>query len=109
LLALGIVYMLFARGLLASKAGLPAATDRRPGLARWIEQYGLANRERRGRIVAGSSLIGKRLDELSLRSAGVNLLAIERGTGFAVRVIRPTAQTELQADDVLLADVHISH
>jgi len=108
LLALGIVYMLFARGLLASKTSLPAAADRRPSLQRWIEQYSLADREKRGRISAGSSLVGKRLDELSLRSAGVNLLAIERGTGFAARVLRPTAQTELQADDVLLADVHAS-
>jgi di/tricarboxylate transporter len=107
LLALGIVYMLFARGLLASKSSLPAA-DRRPSLQRWIEQYGLADREKRGRVTAGSSLVGKRLDELPLRSAGVNLLAIERGTGFAARVLRPTAQTELQADDVLLADVHTS-
>src|SRR5258707_901154 len=109
LLALGIVYMLFARGLLASKTSLPAAADRRPSLQRWIEQYSLADREKRGRISAGSSLVGKRLDELYLRSAGVNLLAIERGTGFAARVLRPTAQTELQADDVLLADVQTSN
>ena len=80
MLVLGIVYMLFARGLLASKSGLPAAADRRPSLQRWIEQYRLADREKRGRISAGSPLVGKRLDELSLRSAGVNLLAIERGT-----------------------------
>ena len=39
----------------------------------------------------------------------MNLLAIERGTGFAAKVLRPTAQTELQADDVLLADVGISN
>ena len=104
LLALGIIYMLFARGLLSSKSP-PAAADGRPTLARWIEQYGLADRERRGRIDAGSALVGKRLDELPLRSAGVNLLAIERGTGFAAKVLRPTAQTELQAGDVLLADV----
>ncbi len=108
LLALGIIYMLFARGLLSSKSP-PAAADRRPTLARWIEQYGLADREKRGRIGAGSALVGKRLDELPLRSAGVNLLAIERGTGFAAKVLRPTAQTELQAGDVLLADVHISN
>ncbi len=106
LLALGIVYMLFARGLLSSKSP-PAAADRRPRLARWIEQYGLADREKRGRISAGSPLVGKRLDELSLRAVGVNLLAIERGTGFAAKVLRPTAQTELQAGDVLLADVDI--
>ena len=108
LLALGIVYMLFARGLLPSKS-LPAAAERRPRLARWIEQYGLADRERRGRISAGSPLVGKRLDELSLRAAGVSLLAIERGTGFAAKVLRPTAQTELQAGDVLLADVDVSN
>jgi len=108
ILALGIVYMLFARGLLASKTSLSAAADRRPGLQRWIEQYGLADREKRGRLSAGSPLVGKRLDELSLRSAGVNLLAIERGVGYAAKVLRPTAQTELQAGDVLLADVHTS-
>jgi di/tricarboxylate transporter len=108
LLALGIVYMLFARRLLASRTGPLAATDRRPGLQRWIDQYRLAERERRGRIGTGSPIVGKRLDELPLRSAGVNLLAIERGTGLAARVLRPTAQTELQAGDVLLADVHTS-
>jgi di/tricarboxylate transporter len=108
LLALGIVYMLLARGLLASRTGLPPAADRRPGLQQWIDQYSLADREKRLRISADSSLAGKRLNELSLRSVGVNILAIERGTGFAARVFNPTAQTELQADDVLLADVHMS-
>ena len=108
LLALGIVYMLLARGLLASRTGLPPAADRRPGLQQWIEQYSLADREKRVRISADSSLVGKRLDELAFRSAGVNILAIERGSGFAARVFKPTARTELQADDVLLADVHMS-
>ena len=108
LLALGIVYMLLARGLLASTKGLPPAADHRPGLQHWIEQYSLVDREKRVRITADSSLAGKRLDELSLRSVGVNILAIERGTGFAAKVFNPTARTELQADDVLLADVHMS-
>jgi di/tricarboxylate transporter len=108
LLALGIVYMLFARRLLASRSGPAAAADRRPGLQRWIEQYRLADREKRGRIGIGSALVGKRLNELPLRSAGVNLLAIERDAGLAARVLRPTPQTELQAGDVLLADVHAS-
>jgi di/tricarboxylate transporter len=107
LLALGIAYMLFARRLLPSKTSLPAAGDGRPSLAQWIEQYHLAERERRGRITAGSSLVGKRVDELSLSSAGVNLLAIERGKGFTAKVLRPTTPLELQAGDVLLADVHI--
>jgi di/tricarboxylate transporter len=108
LLALGIVYMLFARRLLPAHTSLLAAADRRPGLQQWIEQYGLAEREKRARISSDSPLVGKRLDELSLRSWGVNILAIERGTGFAARMLRPTASTELRADDVLLADVHVS-
>ncbi|QIG94870.1 MULTISPECIES: SLC13 family permease [unclassified Bradyrhizobium] len=108
LLALGIVYMLFARRLLTSRTGPSAAADRRPRLQQWIERYRLADREKRGRIGPGSPLIGKPLDELPLRSAGVNLLAIERGIGLAARVLRPTAQTELRAGDVLLADVHTS-
>src|SRR5579871_5585449 len=103
LLALGIVYMLFARRLLASGTGPPTVADR-PGLQRWIEQYRLADREKRGHIGIGSPLAGTRLDGWPLRSAGVNLLAIERGT----RLLRPTAQTQLQAGDVLLADVHAS-
>ena len=45
------------------------------------------------RVTSGSPLVGKRLDELSLRSAGVNLLAIERSRRFATDIIRPTAQT----------------
>jgi di/tricarboxylate transporter len=105
LLALGIVYMLFARRLLASKTSLPAAAGR-PNLQQWIEQYGLAEREKRGRVSAGSPLVGKRLDELALASAGVNILAIERGRRLSAEVIRPTAPMELQAEDILLADVH---
>jgi hypothetical protein len=68
-----------------------------PVFQQWIEQYSLTDRETRVRIGAGSSLVGNRLDELSLRSLGVNILAIERGTGFAARVFNPTARTELRA------------
>ena len=106
-LGLGIIYMLFARGLLASTASSPTDADRRPSLRRWIEQYSLADREKRLRIAAGSPLDGKRLDELPLRANGVNLLAIERGTGLRVEVLRPTAQTVLQPGDVLLADMQV--
>lgn len=105
LLGLGILYMLFARRLLASAAGRPAGDDGRPSLRRWIEQYSLADREKRVRIEAGSPLDGKRIDQLPLQAAGVNLLAIERVTGFSTEVLRPTARTVLQPGDVLLADL----
>jgi di/tricarboxylate transporter len=106
-LGLGILYMLFARRLLASTASDPTATDCRPSLRRWIEQYSLADREIRVRIDAGSPLDGKRIDELPLQAAGVNLLAIERSMGFGTEVLRPTAPTVLRPGDVLLADMRV--
>jgi di/tricarboxylate transporter len=104
-LILGIVYMLFARRWLAATTGTSAPARRRPRLREWIEQYQLADRVYRVRVTSGSPLLGKRLEELSLRSAGVNLLAIERSRRFATDLIRPMAQTRLQVDDILVVDV----
>lgn len=56
-------------------------------------------------MLPGSPVVGRRLEELALRSAGVNLLAIERGDRFRKEIIRPVARTELRAGDVLLIDV----
>ena len=52
-----------------------------------------------------SPLVGKTLAEIGLNVAGVNLVAIERTRGLTRDVIGPTAQTAIQAGDVLLADV----
>ena len=68
LLAIGIVYMLFARNLLAPRTGLPA-TNRGPSLQQWVERYSLAEREKRARVSSGSPLVGKRLDQSALRSS----------------------------------------
>lgn len=108
LLILGIGYMLFARRLLA---GGPETAVARPrvSLRDWIDQYGLAEREYRVRVSPESSLIGKKLEELSLRDSGINILAIERGGRFSTEVLRPSAQTALQTYDVLLIDVVASH
>jgi di/tricarboxylate transporter len=103
-LVLGIVYMLFARRWLAATSDA-SATRRRPSLREWIERYQLAEREHRARVLPHSPLVGKRLDEVSLRASGVNLLAIERSQGRRKKIMRPAAQTELQAGDVLLIDV----
>jgi di/tricarboxylate transporter len=105
LLILAIVYMVFARKMLASGQNDPSAARRRPSLQTWIEQYRLADREYRVRVTSGSPLLGKRLDELSLRTAGINLVAIVRKLGLGTEMIRPVAQTELQVDDTLLIDV----
>jgi di/tricarboxylate transporter len=104
-LALGIAYMTVARRLLAKQGNLPSVVSTRPSLQDWVAQYGLIDRAYRLRVQHDSPLVGKPLGALSLRAAGVNLLAIERGSGHAIETIRPMAQTQLHADDILLVDV----
>jgi di/tricarboxylate transporter len=106
ILALAVLYMLVARRFLA-----PGTTEPQPeraGLAQWVEEYDLAGRERRLRLRAGSPLVGKRLDTLDLRaSAGINIIGIERGTGFRRRLIHPRAETVLEAGDTLLLNLRV--
>ena len=102
-LLLGIIYMCFAR------RWLPAASDLkksdRASFADWIDEYKLADRERRLRILDGSPLAGKTLEELNLRgTSGVNIVAIGRGRKFSNETLRPTGKTELRAGDILLID-----
>src|SRR5262245_57045293 len=103
-LALGIVYMIFARRWLATTSGEKAS--HRASFAAWIEEYRLADRENRVRITDRSPLVGKKLEELNLRSAsGASIVAIERNRRFSAEVLRPTAKTELMAGDILLVDL----
>jgi di/tricarboxylate transporter len=104
LLILAIAYMVFARNMLPAGAEESAVT-RRPSLQTWIDQYRLADREYRVRVTTGSPLLGKRLEELALRVAGMNIVAVVRSLRLGTEMIRPVAQTELQADDILLVDV----
>jgi len=108
ILILGIIYMLFARHLLASS---PSASDGgvvRPTLRAWIDRYQLADREQRVIVTPKSTLVGKRYAEISDQNPGVHLLAIERGRGLALKVIRPLPHTIIEQDDVLLLDTDIS-
>src|SRR5690606_30177720 len=106
MLALAVAYMLFARRWLARPGAAAKVDRRRPHLADWIEEYGLAERAHRLRITAASPLIGKTLEALNLRgSAGVNIIALERGGRFARKLVHPVAGTEVHAGDVLLIDV----
>ncbi len=108
-LLLGIVYMLFARRWLPAPAqdasgARPGGSG--PGIADWIEEYGLIDRERRLRITEGSPLTGRRLSELDLRgTAGVNIIAIERAGRVALELLRPTPQTELRVGDTIFVDL----
>ena len=104
ILILAILYMLFARRFLepGGAPGIPEA----PALARWIDDYDLARRERRLRVTSASPLRGKRLDEIDLRaSAGINIIAIERPARFRRTLIHPKAETELLSGDLLLINL----
>jgi di/tricarboxylate transporter len=105
-LALGILYMLFARRWLAQASPDAARGAGPPSLREWIDRYQLAGREYRLRVTEGSPLVGQTLAELDLRgTSGANIVALERRRRFALDVMRPTARTELQANDILLVDL----
>ena len=106
ILVLGIVYMIFARRWLAAAGA--AKEPRRPGIADWIEEYGLAGREYRLRVMDGSPVVGRTLDELNLRAtSGADLLAIERNRRLSRELLSPAAKTELRAGDVLFVDLFV--
>jgi di/tricarboxylate transporter len=105
-LILGIIYMTFARRWLGTRKEPEAGAPGRPSLHDWIEEYGLADREYRLLIPAGSPLVGKTLEELNLRrTSGANIIGIERSHKAARRLIQPAENTELHAEDVLLIDL----
>lgn len=105
-LGLAIGYMLLAgRWLLRPGAAVAPAVSARPRMATWIDAYALAGREHRLRVIPTSPLLGRTLQALDLRASdGVNLLAIERNELFGRRLITPSANTRLQAGDVLFLD-----
>jgi di/tricarboxylate transporter len=106
ILALAILYMLFARRFLGGGAAVePGSSRRRPSLQSWIEAYGLAEREYRVGIGAGSPLIGRRLEDLRGSFTGITLIAIERTRRFGTDTLRPLDERTLEQGDVLLLDV----
>jgi di/tricarboxylate transporter len=106
ILALGIIYMIFARRWLPAKNDQEAEPDRRPSLRDWIEKYKLADREYRVRLTDSSPLVGQTIGELDLRkTSGANIIAIERTRRFSKEIICPFAKTLLEPEDILLIDL----
>lgn len=104
ILVLGVVYMILVRHWLPTSDSV--GSSRRVGLADWIEAYKLGGREQRYRVSQGSSLVGRRIEELNFRRApGANIVAIDRPTRYSRQLLLPTAKTELLAGDVLLVDL----
>lgn len=102
-LALAIVYMLFARRWLPDSTQNPnSATSGRPSLAGWIEQYKLAGREHQVRVTERSPLIGRTIEEIRMQDqSGANLIAIQRNQ----KLIQPTPNMDVRTGDILLLDL----
>lgn len=104
-LVLAILYMLFARRWLDAET--PGETDsvQRPSLRDWVAEYSLADREQRVRVTEESSLVGKAIREIGLpENLGVSILAIDRRHRSSRKLITPSPDTEIQADDILFVD-----
>ncbi|KND19421.1 citrate transporter [Pannonibacter phragmitetus] len=106
-LLLAVLYMLAARRFLSP--GETAEVSGRAALRSWVEDYAIGGREHRLQVMPGSGLSGRRLDTLDLRaSAGINIIAIERGNLFRRKLISPQAATVLEAGDILMIDQRVS-
>lgn len=101
ILGLAIAYMLVARRFLAPGPA-PEGPDR-AALKDWVVDYGLAGRGHRLRLLPGSRLAGRRLDDLALRRhAGLDIVAIERGSRFGRTLLAPRPGTTPEVGDILL-------
>jgi di/tricarboxylate transporter len=105
ILVLGILYMLFARRWLGSGGGAGTATNQRPTLGSWVQEYKLADRELRVRVTPASPLVGQSIRQLAAeRDPGVSIIAIDRLIRSSRKLISPTPETEIQAGDILFVD-----
>lgn len=104
-LAMGVGYMLIARRWLNAGTETGRKSARR-GLTNLIEDYHLETHGRRLRILAGSPLDGHELKTVAMRrDYGSNVVAVARRKGFRRKLFKPSADTLLEAGDVLLVDV----
>lgn len=107
ILAAGIVYMMFARRWLRSEAADEDNQARR-GLSHLIDDYQLAGREFRLRVLPDSPVIGRSLAELRPRQDyGASVVAVERSGRFGGEFFEASGRTVLAAGDVLLIDVPV--
>jgi len=102
-LVLGTAYMLLARHWLPESKPESHGTGKgSPKLTDWVDEYQLAGREQRVRVLWNSPLAGHTLEQIRLRdSSGASLVAIEREGNL----IQPNAKSEIHAGDVLFVDL----
>lgn len=103
-LVAGVVYMLVARRFLTT-AGPDEEESERRSIRHLIEDYSLAGREFRLRVMPGSAFAGKTLAELRTREQHhSNVVAIERQGKFRSEFFEPVGETMILENDILLVD-----
>lgn len=104
-LVAGILYMLVARHWLNAKDVGRTSTRPRRTLLDFIEDYGLAGREHRLRVLPGSPIAGLSLREIAeAHPHQAHVIAIERAGKFRTEVLDPGSDSVILAGDVLLVD-----
>jgi di/tricarboxylate transporter len=105
ILAAGIGYMMVARKFLRVDPETTRGGASR-SMRQYIEDYHLAGREFRVRVLRGSDLVGRAPNLGKGREQyGAKLIAVERHGRFRSEFFEPNSSTVLQAGDVLLLDL----
>ena len=107
-LVMGISYMLIARNWLDRGEHLPTTTAKNASMQQLISEYQLQGRAKMVVIEAGSSFIGKTIDELQLRSQyHLNVVAIQRVKHLRRISLTAYGTTTLREKDILLLDTNV--
>lgn len=109
-LLLGIGYMIFARRWLDNGESVVVSEKSRSSMTKLIEEYQLQGNARMVLIEAGSSLIGKKIYDLNLRSEmGLNIVAIQRVKHLRRISLSADADVTLREKDILLLDTRLEN
>jgi len=104
-LLLGVGYMLLMRNGLGRQEVEDGAARKRLRLMDLARDYQILDRVHRLRIEPDSPLVGRTLCELGLRKRyHANVVSIERQRQFRRVMLRPSANRELFAGDILIVD-----
>ena len=105
-LAAGVIYMLYARRFLGNNEKTDARGNaRKTTFSELAKRYNLTWRDAVLVLTPQSPFCGKKISELPLRSEHrANIVCIERRERLNRRLIDPTGDCELRADDALLID-----
>lgn len=108
-LFMGIGYMLLARRWLDNdEKSLNESAIKPSSILQFIHEYRLEGREKMVVISHSSSLIGKTINDLNLRSQyGLNIIAIQRVKRFRQVTLAAFGQMTLEEKDILLLDIAI--